>query len=337
MKLLKLPGSFLIFLMIFSGCHEKEQCLESPDITSIKVDLNVERVDKELMRVTSRKDLEKLLKKHELFSEVFFFESQYPNDSIFYASILNLIKDPHIDTLAQEIDRVFGDFSDITQEFEDGFRRLKYYYPDYQVPKIEMVLSGLAKDMYFSDTLIIIGLDYYLGKGAKYRPLNIPEYLLDRYQKRNIVPNTFLFISERFDKVSSQDHTLLADMLFYGKAFQFSKQMLPCIPDSIFLGYSPKEMIDIYASQEVIWANFIENQALYTTDDNLKEKFISERPKTFEIGENCPGRIGRWIGWEIVKAYLKKNPDKDLPALMKNGNAQEIFVMSKFKPRNRNY
>jgi hypothetical protein len=113
--------------------------------------------------------------------------------------------------------------------------------------------------------------------------------------------------------------------------------MLPCVPDSVFLGYSPKEMEDIYESQEVIWANFIENQALYTTDEDLKDKFISERPKTFEIGKNCPGRIGRWIGWEIVKAYMAKNPDITLPELMENTNAQDIFVKSRFKPRNRNY
>lgn len=337
MKYIRYFVCLLIFALLCAGCHRKPGCIPSPDISSIKVDLKIERLDKELMNVDNPDDLGSLLKKHEIFSEIFLLKSQYPNDSIFRRSIYGLIKDPHIDTLEMEIDRVFGDFSDIRKDFEDAFKRIKYYYPDYKVPRIETVLSGMSKDMYVSDSLIVLGLDYYLGEGARYRPINIPNYMLKRYQRRNLVPNTFLFISEGFDKTDKNDHTLLADMLFYGKAFHFAKQMLPCVPDSVFLGYTPEEMKDIYASQEVIWANFIENQALYTTDENLKEKFISERPKTFEIGENCPGRIGRWIGWEIIKAFMDKNPDVKLPQLMADIHAQEIFVKSKFKPHNRNY
>ena len=327
----------LAFLLFLSGCHKREACIPSPDISNIKVSVKVERLDRELTGVKSQQELSDLLKKHEILSAVFFLESQYPNDSIFYRSIYQLVKDPNIDSLEMEVERVYGDFSDIRQDFDDAFRRIKYYYPDFKAPRIETVISGINKDMFVSDTLVVLGLDYYLGEGAKYKPINIPGYMLKRYQPRNLVPNTLLFMSEYYDKIDRHDNTLLADMIFYGKAFQFAKQMLPCVPDSVFLGYSPKEMEDIYESQEVIWANFIENQALYTTDEDLKDKFISERPKTFEIGKNCPGRIGRWIGWEIVKAYMKKNPDVTLPELMENTNAQDIFVKSRFKPRNRNY
>ena len=35
----------------------------------------------------------------------------------------------------------------------------------------------------------------------------------------------------RADNIDTK--TLLGEMVFYGKAFYFSKQMLPCIPDSI--------------------------------------------------------------------------------------------------------
>ena len=65
-----------------------------------------------------------------------------------------------------------------------------------------------------------------------------------------------------------------------------------------------------------------------------KDKFIAERPKTFEIGQNCPGRIGRWIGWEIVKSYMSNNPETSLNGLMENNNSRKIFERSGFKPRN---
>jgi hypothetical protein len=91
-------------------------------------------------------------------------------------------------------------------------------------------------------------------------------------------------------------------------------------------------MDDINRSQEIIWASFIENEALFDTNHFIKDKFISERPKTLEIGENCPGRIGRWIGWGIIKDYMK-NEDQDLTSMMENDNSQVLFEQSGFKPR----
>lgn len=326
---------YIAFLIpLIYGCGKNDDCISSPDISGIQVDLNIERVDLELMDAKNPQDMAEVLKKHKMFSEIFLIQSQYPHDSIFYNSIYRLFQDPHIDTLHAEVRRVFGDIAGLQYEFEEGFRRLKAYYPDFKAPRIETVLSGFSKDMYVSDTLIIIGLDYYLGTGAKYLPVDFPDYIQKRYQPRNLVPNTFMFISQFFSKSDPGDNSLLADMIFYGKAYQFTKQLLPCLPDSVMLGYTPDEMDDIESSQEIIWANFIQNEALFTTDQYIKDKFISERPKTFEIGENCPGRIGRWIGWNIIKSFLERNPDLTLPQLMAYADAGEIFSRSRFKPRN---
>jgi hypothetical protein len=187
--------------------------------------------------------------------------------------------------------------------------------------------------MYLSDSLIIIGLDYYLGGEASYRPLNTPGYILKRYRKENIVPNTLLFMSEKYNETDPDDQSLLADMIYYGKSYFFSKQMLPCVPDSIFLGYTPAEMNDIDYNEAIIWANFIENELLFETSHFIKDKFISERPQTLEISQNCPGRIGRWIGWEIVKEYRERNEDLTFTKIMGNPDARAIFIKSKFKPR----
>lgn len=319
--------------LVASGCKNKSSCISSPDISHITLDLKVDRLDKKLFSLRSKAELEKLLDKNPVFREKFLFESQYPDDSILINRFYGLLHDPYIDTLWTETNQVFGDLTDIKSQFSDAFKRIKYYYPRFTPPRIQTAFTGLAHDMYISDSLIIIGLDYYLGESASYRPLNTPDYILKRYRKENIVPNTLLLLSEKFNKTDMEDKTLLADMVYYGKAYYFSKQMLPCVPDSIFLGYTQKEMHDINASKGVIWANFIENELLYETDYALKDKFISERPKTFEIGQNCPGRIGRWVGWEIVKAYMDKNDTTSFIGLMNNNDAKEIFRISRYKPR----
>ena len=323
-------------LISFYSCSTKDACIPSPDISEINISLDIDRLDKKLFKIRTRTELKEILDKNFAFSEIFLGRSQYPFDSIFVNRFFELLHNPSIDTLWTETDSVFGDLQDIKVQFEDAFKRIKYYYPEFKPPKIQFVFTGLTHDMYVSDSLIIIGLDYYLGDEASYRPVNIPDYILKRYRKENIVPNSLLLLSEKYNKIDLRDKTLLGEMVFYGKAFYFSKQMLPCVPDSIFLGYSPKEMKDIYGGQEIIWANFIENEILFDTNHHIKDKFIAERPKTFEIGENCPGRIGRWIGWEIVKDYMENNPDSNLPELMKNSNSRIIFETSGFKPRSQN-
>ena len=259
--------------------------------------------------------------------------SQYPHDSLLVNRFYQLLHDPNIDTLWQETQQVFGDLDVVENQFRESFKRIKFFYPDFIVPKVKTVFTGLARDMFLSDTLIIIGLDYYLGNDATFRPLNTPEYILKRYRKENIVPNTLLFISEKYNNTDPEDQSLLADMIYYGKSYYFSKQMLPCVPDSIFLGYTPEEMEDINDNEGIIWANFIENELLYETNHFIKDKFISERPYTFEISQICPGRIGRWVGWEIIKDYHEQKEDISFQQIMANPNAQEIFIGSKYKPR----
>ena len=63
-----------------------------------------------------------------------------------------------------------------------------------------------------------------------------------------------------------------------------------------------------------------------------KKHYVEERPSIPEIGNKCPGRIGQWLGWKIVKAYMKNNPDVSLADLMAEKDAKKIFDHSRFKP-----
>ena len=107
---------------------------------------------------------------------------------------------------------------------------------------------------------------------------------------------------------------------------------MPCTPDSLFTGYAAFETDDIADHEPVIWASFLENEVLFERNPFIKDKFLSERPKTLEVGENCPGRIGRWVGWRIVQKYAQQHPDITLPELMGQHDAQMIFSESRYKP-----
>ncbi len=317
--------------LMFWACG-KNQCLETPDISSIDVKVKLVRLDQQLRHVSDKASLENIINNNPVFAEEFLGKSQYPADSILVNRYFQLLHEPSIDTLFMQSNDIFGDFSAAMDDFTRAFKIIKYYYPDFKAPTIKTVVTGLSYDMYISDSLIIIGLDYYLGKKAKYRPAGIPGYILKRYQPQYMVPQIMLLYSNLFNKTDLSDQTALAEMIYYGKSYYFARHTIPCAPDSLFTGYTSDETNDIEKHEQVIWASLLENQLLYTTSQPMKDKILSERPKTLEIGEKCPGRIGRWVGWRIVNKYMKEHPDVQLPQLMKITDTQKIFTGSKYKP-----
>jgi len=325
---------FLIGLLItvVNSCMEENECQKAPDISGIAMDLKVTRLENTLFDLGSKEEIADFLRKHRAFSDYFLGASEFPNDSLLINNIYRLTQDPYIDTLRSEADRIFGDFSDLTAQFESAFKYLKVYYPEARIPEIQTVITGFGQDLYISDSVIIIGLDYFLGKEGKYQPVDYPEYIRDRFQKEYIVPTCVLHLSNFYNRSDPQDKTILADMIFYGKSYYFTKKVLPCTHDSLIIQYTGQQIKDVNDNQDVIWASFVENQLLFETSHFVKSKFLGERPYVAEIGKKCPGRIGAWLGWEIVKEYMDNHPEVTLPELMEEEKAGKLFAESEYKP-----
>lgn len=329
----------IIGLFFLSSCGpetEDQGCAFIPETSGIEVELNWTSLTDSLANVHSKKELVKILDNHKVLREIFFNRSKYRNDSTFINELYSRFTNIHLDTLAMEVKRVFGNEEKLKEEFTQAFKNLKYYYPEIKAPRIETAISGFETDMFVSDSLIIVGLDYYLGKDGRYRP-NMYEYMLRQYNPANIVPSTMLIIGidSRINNMDENNKTALADMIAYGKSFYFAKRMIPCTPDSVFIWYSSPEIEGAWKNQDLIWARLIEDKLLYSTSHLLKQKYLGDRPKTAEVGVECPGRIAQWVGWQIVKSYMKEHPDRPLPDLMKSGNADKLFEESKYKPKRR--
>jgi gliding motility-associated lipoprotein GldB len=327
-------GSFLMILVLTScGDYQYNECVVQPAIEN-EVIISIERLEGKLLNVTSREELKSFLTENPIITTYFLKRSSFPNDSVMMDVLLQKFNNPHIDTLQNEIDGVFGDLSTLESELSTAFSNLKYYYPEATIPKVQTVATGLDFDLYISDSLIVIGLDYYLGEGAKFRPIGMYNYILKRYAPEYIVPSIMLLygITPSFNGTNMKDKTILADMIAYGKSFYFTKHMLPCVPDSVIIWYTNEEIVGSRKNMEIIWTHFVENELLFETNHMIKKKYIDDRPKTYEIGEKAPGRIGTWLGWQIVNKYMEENPDVKFKDMMLMEDAQKLFKNSKFKP-----
>lgn len=326
-----------LLVAILCGCSdksEKEECVPAPDVSSVSIELKFESYADSLAGIQTKDELVALFSRQPVIRDFIFRRPEYPNDSVFIKEIHARLSNPYMDTLLAETRRIFGDQAALKQEFEDAFRNLKAYYPEVKVPVIRTAISGLDTDIFMSDSLIVIGLDYYLGEKGRYRP-KMYDYLLRKYDPEDIVPSVMLVygIDERFNKTSLKDKTVLADMIAYGKSFYFAKRMLPCTPDSVLMSYTNDEIHGSRKNQDLIWARFIESEVLYSTSHLVKKDYLGERPVTVQVGEKCPGRIGQWVGWQIVNAYMDNHSGATLQQLMAAQDAQRLFQESGYKPK----
>ena len=319
----------LVLALGLTGCNFSSE--KSPDLQNIQVDVTVESLEDALFACQSVAEVQLFLNQHPQLSQLYFTDVA-PQDSSLATMLYDHVRNPALRGFKQEVDSLFGDKSrQLQQPLESAFKHIKYYYPPFKVPRVVTMVTGfMGSDLYISDSLIIIGLDYFAGPQATYRP-QVYDYQLSRYQKAYLVPSILFFMADRYNRMDPSDNTLLADMVGYGKSFEFVKHCAPQTPDSLILGFSEKNLTRTYNSQTQIWAFVVENRLLYEKAALVKQKYVGERPFTPEIGPDVPGGIGRWLGWRIVSRYMAENPNVTLPELMNNPSAQQILQGSGYK------
>jgi gliding motility-associated lipoprotein GldB len=322
----------IILPFVLFSCETATDGIERPDVSDVPVEVKITRLERQLFSSDSKSEINAFLQENKSFAQNFLQIDEYPHDSILVNQLSELMNNPAIDTLYQDSQKIFGDMEDIRQEFETAFRYIKYYYPDFTVPEVYTIVTGFANDLYVSDEMIVIGLDYFAGPEATYRPMEVPNYIKRRYTPGHLVPTCILLLSQQFNSSDPQDKTLLADMIYYGKSYYFTDFVMPNKPDSLIIGYTAEEMEGVNANEHVIWTHFLKNELLYENNHTVKKKYLDERPTTFEIGNKAPGRIGTWLGWQIVKAYMRENDEITLPQLMDTANARKILDQSKYRP-----
>jgi len=91
-----------------------------------------------------------------------------------------------------------------------------------------------------------------MGEGAKFRPIELPQYILRAYQPAYIVPKTILRLSQEFIKTNSANQTLLKDMLHYGKAYCFTQAMLPTVEAGLILSYTKEQLAAVEYHQDIV-------------------------------------------------------------------------------------
>ncbi len=311
---------FTLTLLAFYSCKNEDAVEE--EISKIDTNVTVERFDRAFAEAKPE-DLGKLKK-----TFPFFFSSRIP-DSVF----IEQMKDSFQIELNNAAKEKFGDFKTETNEIEGLFQHLKYYNKTFKEPRVIVFTNYVhyREKQVVTDTVVLLAVDNYLGADHKFYG-NFPKYIAQNLKPSQLVVDLAKEYAEK-QIFQSQKKTFLDEMIFFGKQLYFKDKVIPFKTDAEKIGYTQEQLDFANTNEDMIWTEFVENEMLYNTDSSLPARFIADAPFSkfqLELDNETPGRLGQFIGWQIVKAYMKNN-EVSLQEMMQT-DAIDIFNKSNYKP-----
>ena len=320
--LIFLMSSIFCLIFIFLACSDSKKI--DSQIEKISLEIKFDRFDLKFASVKNN-EFQNFKNKYN-----YLFPSQF-SDSVW----LKRKNDTIQIMLQNEVNKIFPTLSKIEKESENIYKHLIYNFPSIKVPKFLTLINNVdyQNKVIFTDTIVLISLDTFLGSTNKIYH-GIPNYIkydMDISFLSSHIADKFLDRKINYPN----ERTFLSQMLYYGKKLYLKEKLLPLKNDTILIGYSKKDFTWAKENEIYIWKYFIEKELLYNTDSKLIRRFLDPAPFSkfyLEIDNQSPGKIGRWIGWQIVRSFMKKNPEVKIEDLIFK-SSQELFIKSGYKPK----
>ena len=309
------------------------------DVSGINLKLEIHRLDHELFEIQHNNATYKIDALQKKYGE--FFDAYTSNilaigersDSDYYSNLNMFLQDSIREQTRIKIDSVFRETSLIRQKLEDAFKHYRYYFPNKTVPQIITLISGFNQSIVLNREAVGISLDNYLGEKCPfYEQLGVAIYKRENMKAEKIPTDVlYAWANSEFEFDDSKNN-LLSNMVYYGKIMYFLDAMFPEEPDYLKIGYKPEKLEWCYKNEAGMWTYLIEQKLLFTTERMNIVRFIGPAPFTTTFTNESPGRTGIWLGWQIVRKYMKRNPGVTLQGLMAENDYQKILNESKYMP-----
>ena len=344
---MRITAVLFLSILFFFSCSNNSK---GPDVSSIKVEIPVERFDKDFFSIDTagiEKGLSALAAKYPALFPIFINNILGLNDTTQYKGAAMFIRQNNF--IAEAANKEFESINNIKSNFEQSFRYVKYYFPDYKVPKLITIVgppdalaqtaTGEPTPNFIGPDFLGLSLQFYLGKDFSlyHDPFFVanvaPEFRSRRFDKKYIVADAMKLVADDIYPDKSAGKGLIEQMIEKGKQWWLLDKILPATPDSIKTGYTKQQLKWCDENEGLIWHEIITTEKdLYTKEPLVLQNYIGEAPFTQSFGPYSPGNIGQWIGWQIVKKFANKNSSMNIADVLKT-NARKIFEEAKYKPK----
>ena len=312
----------LLIFLFFNACQD--EFTNESDIESISVSISFDRFDLKFYDQPSEV-IPELKKKYP-----FLFPKQF-SDSVW----ISRQKDSLQLLLQSEVNKTFKDIELFERDVDHLFKHIKYFFPFAKIPRVITLTNNVDYQIktVYSDSLLLISLDTFLGS-ENHLYDGIPTYIRKELDPKYIT----IQIADKFGAFiipPVEDRTFLARMIYEGKKLYLNDLIIPHVPIEDRIAFTKEEFNWALENEKYVWQYFIEKQVLYQTQLEWVQRFIEPAPFSkfyLQLDNETPGRIGSWLGWQIVNSYMIQFPETPLDELLKM-SAQKLFNLSKYKPK----
>lgn len=332
----KIVLSTLVFPAILS-------CNRNPlkvDISDIKEEVEVVRFEEALFSLPlsdTLNELTALRTTHPGFFDLFSWKVINIggiDEENFAGMMGQFLTDTMIVGARNHAEKVFSDFGDLEARLIKAFKYYRYHFPRKELPAIYTMVSGYNQSVVTAENIIGISLDKYLGRDYPfYRQLsNVPMYKITNMHPGKILSDVaYAWGMTEFDE-SRHTTTLLDHIISQGKLMYLVDAMNPEMHDSLKIGYTTNQLNWCNDNEAQMWNYLIENRLLFSNKRMDILRYTNDGPYTTGFPVESPPRSGIWLGWQIIRKYMKKNAGTSLQELMENTDFQQILNDSEYFP-----
>lgn len=342
--------AFLFMSLFFVRCSSDNNTdtfvAPHPNVSAAKTPINIQRFEKELFAANAdnyQQVFADMEAKYGVFFKLFVEQIMRLGDTKdpqkkYQKELFAFTQNKDIRKLYDTVQIKYADISWLEKDLSQAFAYSQHYLSKQKnVPKVISHISAFGPAaVTYADSIVGINLDMYMGVDfAPYKVVSeqLPYYLRRRCEQSYIIPNTLKAYAQSLYEYNEPSPKLIDAMVHEGKLLYYLDMVLPSAPDSVKIGYTKKQLDWCKKNEPEIWAFLTEKDLLFNNQVREYNKLITESPSISGMPPEAPGRIGIWVGWQMVRRYMQQNPKVSLEELMAMKDGQKILQGSKYKPK----
>ena len=338
-----LLSAIAFYSFLNSGCADDTK-RPIPDISHIPpTNVRISRSERGLLALDTlqiKNSIEQFKAQYGTFGVVYLeqimgFADPNKPDLDYSKKVSGLVNFPAFRHLADTVQIAYKDLASVERDLNDAFRFYKYYFPKRPVPKVYSCISEYSIGAFtIGDSIMGLGLDLFLGDKYpiyRYPPLSLPAFVTTTLDRDHLPAYAMGALVEELVG-TPRGGTLLDVMVNNGKKIYILERLMPNAPDSLRMNYTAKQTDWCYNNERDMWAFFLDQKLLYSTNQREFRKFTEPSPTSAGMPAESPGRTANFMGYRIIDQFMGENPNMTLDMLLRETDAKRILTVAKFKP-----
>lgn len=310
--------SLLVLLVGIFSCQEDPYKVDLENVKHIVRYHNLDSAFRYAHSNQQRKLITELLKEDFDLSQFCFpyaLQVSTKTDSAFLNGLQRTFAHPFNKKVSQALDQRSTWRYKTFAQIEAGLKRLHFLAPKVPVAKdVYYTYTQFAASAYASSKAIVLGQERYLGQTHGVIAA-LPAQQFYGWIKEGMEPqyatSDALLIWLSTNVLKATDENLASEMIRWGKMLAIAEIIAPEIPLQRVLRYTKQDLDWAIKAERGFWEYLVDQQFLFKMDQELNMNLLNEGPYTIGLPQESPDRMGRFLGYRIVKQYI----DQEQPTL----------------------